>query len=192
MIKYRRTGITERLTKIYMEVTGMEFFELIEKRYSCRKFEDKRVEEEKIKKILDAADLAPTACDKQPQRILVLTESEQLAKVDECTKFGFGAPLNFMVCYDKECSWHRRKDDLDHGFIDAAIVQTHMMLAATELGLGTTWVCAFDEAKAREVFNVPDNYVIAGFMPTGYPAEEPSEMHFKRAGADSFTFRNKF
>ncbi len=170
----------------------MNFYELAEKRFSCRKFQDRPVEEEKIEKMLRAAELAPTACNKQPQRILVLTDKDRLALVEECTRFGFGAPLNFLVCYDKEVSWHRRKDNVDHGMIDTAIAKTHMMLMAAELGLGTTWVCAFDEQKARELFEVPDNYVIEGFLPTGYPAEEPGEMHFKRMKASEFSFRNSF
>lgn len=170
----------------------MNFYELAEKRFSCRKFQDRPVEEEKIERMLRAAELAPTACNKQPQRILVLTDKDRLALVEECTRFGFGAPLNFLVCYDKEVSWHRRKDNVDHGMIDTAIAKTHMMLMAAELGLGTTWVCAFDEQKARELFEVPDNYVIEGFLPTGYPAEDPGEMHFKRMKASEFSFRNSF
>lgn len=170
----------------------MGFLELAESRFSCRKFLDKEVEREKIDMILKAAELAPTAVNFQPQRILVLTDKAALEKVNECTRFGFNAPLNFLVCYDKEKSWHRRKDNVDHGIIDAAIVQSHMMFMATELGLGTTWVCAFDEEKARELFNVPDNYVIEGFMPTGYPAEEPSEQHSKRINAEAFVSENSF
>lgn len=170
----------------------MDFLELAEKRFSCRRFEDRDVEREKIDKILQAAAAAPTACNKQPQRILVLTDKDALKKVDECTKFGFNAPLNFLVCYDKTVSWHRRKDNVDHGIIDAAIAKTHMMLEATALGLGTTWVCAFDEEKTREIFEVPENYVIEGFMPTGYPAEEPSDFHFKHLPASEFASENKF
>lgn len=170
----------------------MDFLELAEKRFSCRRFENREVEREKIDKILQAAAAAPTACNKQPQRILVLTDKDALKKVDECTKFGFNAPLNFLVCYDKTVSWHRRKDNVDHGIIDAAIAKTHMMLEATSLGLGTTWVCAFDEEKVREVFEVPENYVIEGFMPTGYPAEEPGDLHYKHLPASELASENKF
>lgn len=170
----------------------MEYSELIKNRYSCRKFEDRPVEEEKIAKLLEAADLAPTACNRQPHRILVLTDREQLKRVDECTRFGFAAPLNFLFCYDKDVSWHRHKDNVDHGIIDTAIAKTHMMLAAADMGLGTTWVCAFDEQKARELFDVPGTYVIEGFLPTGYPAEEASEMHGKREGIEVISFREHF
>ena len=76
--------------------------------------------------------------------------------------------------------------------VDASIVHTHMMLAAASLGLGTTWVCAIDAEKTRKVFNVPDNYEIEGFLPTGYPKAEPSGNHAKRIGVDEFTKYNSF
>lgn len=170
----------------------MDFLKLAEERYSCRGFLDKPVEEEKIAAVLEAARLAPTAVNFQPQRILVIKSEEALKKVEECTRFGFNAPLNFLICYDMEKSWHRKKDNKDHGIIDAAIVHTHMMLEAAELGLGTTWVCSFDEDKVRELFNVPDNYVIEGFLPTGYPDMTPSEQHTKRLETDDFVKENCF
>lgn len=164
----------------------MNFLELAKNRYSCRGFKSVPVEQEKIDKILEAAQAAPTACNFQPQRVYVIKSAEALAKINECTRFSFDAPLNFLICYDKTKSWHRRKDNLDHGPVDAAIVQTHMMLMAADLGLGTTWVCAFDEEKARGAFNIPENYVIMGFMPTGYPDMQPSDAHEKRMSITEF------
>ncbi len=170
----------------------MDFSELIKQRYSCRGFLDKEVEQEKIDMILEAARVAPTAVNFQPQRILVIKEKENLAKIAECTRFAFNAPLNFLVCYDKTKSWHRKSDNIDHGIVDASIVHTHMMLMAQQLGLGTTWVCSFDEAKVREMFNVPETYVIEGFMPTGYPEMEPAKMHFERNEINDFVSWERF
>lgn len=170
----------------------MDFKELVKNRYSCRGFEKRKVEKEKIDLILNAAAAAPTACNFQPQRILVITDEEALGKVNECTRFGFDAPLNFMICYDKTKSWHRRRDNTDYGIVDAAIVQTHMMLQASDIGLGTTWVGSFDEEKARELFNVPENYVIEGFMPTGYPAAGAAPAHTERADVDNYVKKNIF
>ena len=160
----------------------MNFNELSKSRYSCRKFSDKAVEKEKIDYILKAAQLAPTAVNLQPQRIYVIESKEALAKVDSCTKYGFNAPLNFLVCYDTETSWKRGCDGEDFGSIDASIIITHMMLAATEQGLGTTWVGSFDPAKTREVFSLPENIIPISFLPTGYPAADahPSHLHDKR------------
>ena len=160
----------------------MNFNELAKARYSCRKFSDKAVDKEKIDYILKAAQLAPTAVNFQPQKIYVIESKDALAKVDGCTKYGFNAPLNFLVCYDKEASWKRGYDGEDFGFVDASIIITHMMLAATEQGIGTTWVGSFDPAKAREAFNLPENIIPVSFLPTGYPAENahPAHLHDKR------------
>ena len=172
----------------------MTFLELAEKRYSCRKFSDREVEEEKIEALLKAAQLAPTAVNFQPQRILVLTDKEKIKSLDEngCTRYTFNAPLMMVVCYDKGKSWKRSFDGKDEGIVDASIITTHMMLEAVELGLGSTWVGAFDPAKAREILEVPENYEIVSLLPIGYPAMEPSERHHKRIDTSEFTFRNKF
>ena len=105
----------------------MDLLELLKKRYSVRKFEDKKVEKEKLDLILEAARVAPTACNFQPQRILVLDNEESLEKLKKCTPYHFHAPLALVVCYDKTTSW-KRKDGDDMGEVDAAIVTTQMML----------------------------------------------------------------
>lgn len=128
----------------------MDFLELAKNRFSLRKFSDKKVEKEKIDYILAAMQAAPTAVNFQPQRILVLTDEKELEKVSKCTKFAFNPPLNFLVCYDKETSWTRGNDGHDEGEIDAAIVATHMMLAAKSVGLGTTWVGSFNPKDVKE------------------------------------------
>ncbi len=159
-----------------------KFLELAKSRYSCRKFADKKVEQDKIDYILQAARVAPTAVNYQPQKIYVIESESALAKVGECTKYSFDAPLNFLVCYDKEISWKRGYDGDDSGNVDAAIVTAHMMLAAYDVGIGTTWVGSFNPQKARELFDLPDNIVPVAFLPSGYPAEDahPAHLHEKR------------
>ena len=116
----------------------MDFLELVRQRFSCRGFSDKKVENEKIEKILEAARLAPTARNFQPQRILVLTEEEQLKKLNICTQYGWNAPVVMIIFYDKDISYKRDKyDNKEFGDIDTSIVTTHMMLEAQNLGLGT-------------------------------------------------------
>lgn len=173
----------------------MDFLDLAKSRYSCRSFDvTKEIEQEKINKILEAARLAPTGRNSQSQRILVLTDKEELAKMSECTQYGWGAPLVMLVCYDKNEAWKRGYDGTDGGLIDASIVTTHMMLEASNLGLGTTWVGAFDPQKAREVYSVPDNYEVVAFLPIGYPSAEahPSRLHDDRKSIDKIAFYNKF
>ncbi len=172
----------------------MEFLELAQKRYSCRKFLDKEVEKEKIYKILEAGRLAPTACNFQPQRILVVTDREKQKALKECTKFTFDAPVILGVCYDKEESWKRKYDGQDGGIVDASIVTTHMMLEIAQLELGSTWVGSFDPNKARNILNIPDNLEIVNLLPFGYPAEDGAEsaMHNQRKTIEQIVSWNNF
>lgn len=160
----------------------MAFIDLAADRYSVRKFSERDVEQEKIDLILKAGQLAPTACNYQPQRILVLRSKSALTKLKECTSYHFHAPLAFLICCDKSVSWVRPFDSDNSGEIDASIVTTQMMLQAAEIGLGTTWVGYFNPEKAREIYNIPENYVPVAILPTGYPAENavPSANHGKR------------
>lgn len=168
----------------------MDFLELAKERYSCRKFLDKEVEKEKLEKILEAGRIAPTAVNYQPQRILVLQDKEQLAKLSECTPYGWNAPVIMIICYDKIVSWKRKYDGKDEGIVDASVVTTHMMLEIESLGLGTTWIGSFNPEKVRVLYNIPDNYEIVALLPVGYKAEdaEPSAMHNVRKSIDEMVF----
>ena len=160
----------------------MTFLELAQSRFSTRQYKDAPVEKEKLDKILEAGRFAPTAKNGQPQRIFAVTSKEGLAKVDKCTPCRFGAPVALITCYDKNLSWKRPQDGKEHGDIDAAIVQTHMMLQAEELGLGTVWVCFFDPAAVAREFELPENIVPSSMLMVGYRADnaQPSPMHAQR------------
>ena len=172
----------------------MDFLSLAKERYSCRSFFKKKVEKEKIEKILEAGRVAPTAVNFQPQRILVLDDEEKLSKLNECTKYGWGAPIVMVICYDKTISWKRQYDNKDEGIIDASIVATHMMLEIQDLGLGTTWIGSFDPEKVREIYKIPENLEIISLMPVGYPAEDakPSSSHEKRNSMEEMVCWNEF
>lgn len=160
----------------------MEFLELAKKRYSVRSFSQKPVEPEKLEAVLQAGRLAPTATNAQPQRILVLQGQEEMQKLAACTKFTFDAPMALVVCADQSGAWVRGHDGKNHAEIDACIVATHMMLAAAELGLGSTWVGVFQPERIAQEFGAPENFVITAILPMGYPAEDarPSGNHEKR------------
>ena len=173
----------------------MDFLTLAKERYSCRYFDKERpVEQEKIDKILEVARLAPTGRNSQSQKILVLTDKEQLEKLSGCTQYGWGAPLVLIICYDKNESWKRSCDGADGGIIDMSIITTHMMLEVTDLGLGSTWVGAFDPEKAKEIYNIPKNYEAVAILPIGYPSEaaHPSRLHADRKNIEEIAFFNKF
>ncbi|AFL99946.1 nitroreductase [Desulfitobacterium dehalogenans ATCC 51507] len=160
----------------------MDFLELAKSRYSVRKFSTNRIVEEKLSLILEAGRVAPTAVNRQPQRILVLENEEDLAKLKPCIPYRFQETLALLVCYDKNESWKRSFDNKDSGEVDASIVATHMMLEAYNLGIGSTWVGHFDPQVTREMFQIPQNIEPVVLLLLGYPSHEssPNPNHYKR------------
>lgn len=162
----------------------MSFFELAQDRYSVRAFSDRKINGEQIQILLDAAQLAPTAVNKQPQRIYVLKSEEALDKIRSLTKMTYGAPLVMLVCHDKDISWKAENygDPFDSGEMDSTISATFMMMEATELGIGSLWARGFNAREIENAFEMPENIVLDCLLDFGYPASEskPSEMHFIR------------
>ena len=159
----------------------MEFSELIKSRFSVREFADRKVEREVIEKILAAGQAAPTACNRQPQRIFVIESEKGLEKFRKCTGSHFFAPLAILICFNKEECWKREFDGKSSGDIDASIVCTHMMLAAADLGVGSTWVMHYIPEAVKEEFALPDTLESVALLVMGYPKEGtmPSPLHYK-------------
>lgn len=172
----------------------MSFNDLAEKRYSVRKFTAQAVEQEKIDYVLRAAQLSPTAVNFQPQRILVIEDRLARAKLRECTDYHFNAPVSFLVCSETDSAWTRPFDGKNSGEIDCSIVTTQMMLAAADIGLGTTWVMYFDPAKIREAFAIPASLEPVALLVMGYPAEDavPHPKHADRKPIEETVFYNSF
>ena len=169
----------------------MDFLELSKSRYSVRKFSDKKVEDQKLEKVLEAGRLAPTAKNSQSQKIFVLKSDEAIAKIRGATQMAFDAPVVLMVCYDTDQSYKNVNDTAytyfpgghyDGGEVDASIITTAMMFQATELGLGTLWARGFDATKIIEAFDLPKNLHLVCLLDIGYPAPdaEPSPRHSDR------------
>ena len=159
----------------------MDFLELAENRFSVRAFSDRKVDRDVIDRILKAGQVAPTACNFQPQRIFVIESEEALMKLRKCTMSHFHAPLAFLVCYDRNECWKRDYDGKPSGDIDASIVCTHMMLEAANLGVGSTWVMHYIPEAARVEFELPDELESTALLVMGYPKEgaAPGPLHSK-------------
>ncbi len=157
----------------------MNFLTLAKERYSVRKFEDRDIEQEKLDQIIAAGHLAPTAVNNQPQRIYVLKSEEALEKLKSCTKSHFDAKTVLLIGYHNKENWIRAYDGKNSGDIDAAIVTTHMMLEAKEIGIGSTWVMSFDSRKLRNLLDIPADIELTALLPLGYPAADakPSDRH---------------
>jgi len=152
----------------------MDFRELIAARYSVRAYRPDPVEEEKLQAVLEAARLAPTAANRQPFYVIVIHTAgreEELGRIYAAPWFT-QAPLVLAVCTVPSQAWTRR-DGRNYGDVDAAIVMDHIVLAATELGLGTCWIAAFDPQAARAVLGLPEGIEPIVFTPLGYPADRP-------------------
>lgn len=158
----------------------MSFLELAKNRYSCRKFSDKPVEQEKIDKIIESAMVAPTAANLQPFKIWQIDTKEMLDKIAKATPFTFGVSLLFVVGANKSRAYNRNFDGKNFAEIDAAIVATHMMMEIQDLGLATTWVGHFDPAILKSEFPEMENYEVVGVFPVGYAADDAkiSELHY--------------
>jgi nitroreductase len=172
----------------------MKFLELAKKRYSARSYQNKPVEAEKIHEILEAGRVAPTACNNQPQKILVIQTPEGIAKITKGYR-AISATTALIICADHQESWRRSYDGKDSSDIDAAIITDHMMLCATELGLDSVWICAFNPSIIQEEFDIPDHVEPVNILLIGYAACDPQspERHDKmRKPLEHTVFYEKF
>ena len=162
----------------------MEYEKLIKERKSTRLFSDKKVEKEVLDKILEAGRLAPTAKNVQPFKIIVVKSEEGLKKIDNCTPCRYKAPVVLVVCGDVEKAYV--KDDTPMYVMDASIVNTHMMLEATNIGVDNIWIEYFDTDKLINEFELPSNLKPVCLLPIGYKAKlcPPSPLHKIRKSID--------
>ncbi len=160
----------------------MKFIELATDRFSVREFSDKPIEQEKLEIIKKSAIVAPTAKNNQPQIVYMLKSEDALKKVRDNTRCAFNAPVVFVICIDETKDWCQPFSGEKSGNIDAAIVTTHMMLAAESVGLGSCFVCYFDPDKLKKDFSLPENVKPVALLPVGYKSEEsvPSPRHYER------------
>ena len=155
----------------------MEFLELVKKRYSVRVYKSMPIEYDKLQKVLEAARLAPTADNRQPfQLIIIQTQGreEELLRIYNKPWF-VEAPILICACGIPSESWVRQ-DGKNYCDVDVTIAMDHLILAATELGLGTCWVGAFNPKDAYKVLKLPDGLEPIAFTPLGYPNDQPEDI----------------
>lgn len=150
-------------------------------RCSVRDYSQREVEDEKVLQVLEAGRLAPTARNLQPQRIYLFRSEEALARIREHAPMTFNAPVIMLVCAD-ESKAAVGFSDRCFGETDVTIVMDHMMLRATELGLGTCWIGHFDQETVRKGLGLPEHMRPWHIMLMGYTADgyKPSPMHSSR------------
>lgn len=158
-----------------------DFLELSSKRFSTRKFTDQPVSQSDLEYILNATRLAPSACNRQPWKFIVVASEENKSKLCECydREWFKSAPLYIICMKDTAANWVRPDDNKPHGDIDVAIATEHLCLAAAERGLGTCWVCNFDTEKISRLFSRP-NFEAVAIIPIGHIAEDCPHGEKKR------------
>ena len=160
----------------------MEFKDVIAGRYSCKKYDSRPVDQAALDAILEAGRLAPTAKNLQEQHVYVVRSPEALEKIDALTPCRYGAPVVLVVAYEKENVYTYPGGRVDSGAEDAAIVATHMLLAAYDQGVGSCWLNRFDPDEARRLLGLPESEEVLMLMDLGYPAPGAGPLlnHSKR------------
>jgi nitroreductase len=159
----------------------MSFLELAKDRFSVKQFTDRPVEKEKLDQILKAGNIAPTAANKQCQRIYVIQSEEGIKKINELSACIYGAKTVLMIGYDSAEEWKNPlQEGIHSGDQDASIVATHLMLEAWDLGVGSCWVNYFPNDAVAKAFGLPESEKVVLLLPLGYAPEgaEPLPTHF--------------
>ncbi len=149
----------------------MEFNEVINSRYSCKKYDGRPVPEDVLETILEAGRRAPTAKNQQEHHIYVIRSEEGLKKVDEITPCRYNASTVLAFTYDRNHVYTYPGETMTSGMEDASIVATHIMLAATNAGIDNCWINRFDPAQGEKLLDIPENETLFMFLDLGYAAE---------------------
>jgi len=170
----------------------MQVLELMKSRCSVRNFQKRPVEEEKLAYVLEAARVAPSACNYQPWQFFVVEDPVLIGRIAPRWVAEADAPALIVACGDHRQAW-RRRDGKDHCDVDVAIAVDHMTLAAAEAGLGTCWICAFDAFQCAAVLELPDHVEPIVLLPIGYPAgtKDPNRHDNERKPLEEIVSRRR-
>lgn len=170
-----------------------QFMTLVNERYSCRDFDENRpVDKATVNNIVEAARLAPSACNRQPWTFVAVTDPELRGMILSKSRPAFlKAPVVIVACGHNADAWHRPADNKDHTDIDLAIAIEHLCLATTALGLGSCWVCSFDVDATRRALGIPADIEPVALLPIGYP-ENPSVPAKNRKSLEDILRWEKF
>ena len=175
----------------------MNFIDIVKQRYSCRKYLPLPVEEEKILQCIESARLAPSACNAQPWRFVVVNDiniKEQLVEKATAGIYKFSkkvlsqAPVIIVVVADVSSFLSKAGSlirDTKFYLIDIGIACEHLELQATELGLGSCYIGWFSEKGVKKVLNIPKKYKVPLLICLGYPDNTYKEKDVIRQHAKS-------
>lgn len=155
---------------------AMDFYKLINLRHSVRGYHhEKLVEKEKLLRILEAGRVAPSAANKQPWTFMVVTSENMLGAIHQSYERDWfkQAPVVLVVKGRKTDAWSRQHDGYNSLETDLTIAMDHLILAATNEGLGTCWIANFNPAILHSALFLKPDEVVYAITPVGYPTTEP-------------------
>ncbi len=180
------------LANVYL-VSGMEFVDVIMKRRSIRGYKPDPISNEDLKFLLEAARLAPSWKNQQCWEYIIVKNEKRRIKIaesrPESKDWISQAPVIIVACAQPQNSGHM--GDKDYYMTDIGISFEHLILAASDRGLGTCWVGEFDEKMVKEILDIPANVRVVAFTPVGYPAKEKGEIH-RRKPLQEFCYYEKY
>lgn len=166
----------------------MDFYEVLKKRRSFRGFDPSRtVPPEALERIMQAVQCAPSACNRQPWRFVVVFNEELKQKIGGCYPKNWlvEAPAIVVAMADYSSCW-TRLEGTPAAEIDLGIAMEHLVLAAAAEGLGTCWICAFEKSRMNEVMQISAPWSVEAITPLGFANTEPRDLKYK-AIEDIFT-----
>ncbi len=179
----------------------MKFDQILRRRRSTRSFDSRPVTGKDVKSIVEAARVAPSACNSQTWRFVTVTRREIIRKI--CyeamrpvipNKWLEQAPLVFVGCSQLDVIANRIGSGvtgIEYYQIDLGIAMEHMVLKATELGLGTCWIGWFDESTLKKILEIPNKIKVSALLAVGYPKDESSKKR-KRKPLEKIVFSEKW
>ena len=161
----------------------MEFYEVLKTRRSIRGYKPDAIPENVLNRIAEAVNLAPTACNKQPFKLLLVRDPEMKKTICANCKFGFlaEAPVIAVMMTNESASWTRYEGN-PAADIDASIAMEHFVLAAAAEGLGTCWICAFSRPQMNDALKISAPWSVFALSPLGYGAAGPRPFARKPLG----------
>ncbi|NCU35063.1 MAG: nitroreductase [Bacteroidales bacterium] len=152
----------------------MNFQQLIRQRESIRSYDTRPVENDKLHRILQAGHLAPSACNRQPWTLYLISKPENLKLMHQCYSGAwlYDAPHILLAAGQRNAAWTRKADGYNSLETDLTIAMDHMILAATAEGVGTCWIANFDPEKLKQSGLLKTDEIVFALTPLGYPAKE--------------------
>lgn len=172
-----------------------EFYDVVERRRSTKKYSDRKIENEKLYRILQTSTLTPSWSCKHCWRFLIIDDREVISKSAECINETnparnalFEAPAAVVICGDPENT--EEIDEKEYYMADCGIAMGYFMLSACSEGLSTCWIGLFDEDRLKKVLDIPENIRLVAISPLGYGAEPPADRH--EVSIKDIAFHNKW